>query len=971
MGRPAEQHEPLYTAMEEEQQQQQQQSTDKKKKRRVRMDPQTQSSLTLIHKALAEDDRVKSGFMKTTSQLVNDRQVKKDRAVQKRCVMEDKRELGHLNAASSAESIAGDVSVSQSVVSRNNHSTENTKDSSLNDSARSDKKSAWINSYKKKKSLYLNAYASSKDKSPNVSPTSSDASSLKPASHSSFQSSTSSNSSSRSFQRRSSSTLVKSKMPSWLEALKKKQKSLRAKQTSSRDVKVEDDEPMVFQLSPRKRPKFTPPSSPEAAAVVPWANVKLRSTPKRGDLSVDPVTGKVGMVDKPEGNVDVGAIRSNEEETLPNLFSAGDVVDLDSLPKSAFASSEETEIFPLLASKWTQEQEPRRVVIVGKDVIVTANRLSGRDKKASILWWSHRCDIRSLTLNVDATGANLALTNGRPSMPLAFPSADVCLNFAQYFLRGPSKSDEQKDDSDVEVSPSTDANVSVLTAEEESLLDKYRQFSQSDRLKLKLTCLSPRGEPEELEVNLSPRIANQSVVNASVPEKYSKMLKMGIPSDAVRHKMTMDGVDDAIVKLVVDSIDAPSANIVEKCSGLSDEEEAVATKYRKMLKMGVPPEGVRHKMATEGVDAKIVDAVLNDSSSKEDPKGLSDEDETVASKYRKMLKMGVPPEGVRHKMTTEGVDAKIIDAVLALPESEGADGPNRLSEKEDAIASKYRKMLKMRIPLDAVKHKMTMEAVDSKIVSVIVSEAGGDAAVPPTPLVPKKKAESEAPVLTAEEEKKASKYRMMIKVCIPKDAIRHDMKKEGVSERIVEAVLGKEWLDVKEVSNKTPKPKENNRKTIQFHWTTSNLPPELLQQSIFGKVDQKKRKISTINPEESDISRLEELFQKRDNSAAAKKKAAAADGAGEGMAKLLDLTRANNIAISLKAFNDFTFRDLAETMNDLDPDRKIVGERVQFISNLLPNPKEIAAIKKFKGDDDKLITGMSCALPFCHARVMC
>ena len=76
------------------------------------------------------------------------------------------------------------------------------------------------------------------------------------------------------------------------------------------------------------------------------------------------------------------------------------------------------------------------------------------------------------------------------------------------------------------------------------------------------------------------------------------------------------------------------------------------------------------------------------------------------------------------------------------------------------------------------------------------------------------------------------------------------------------------------------------------------------------------------------------------------------------MAKLLDLTRANNIAISLKAFNDFTFRELADTINDLDPQQKIVGERVQFISNLLPSPKEVAAIKKYKGEDDKLITGM-------------
>jgi hypothetical protein len=166
-------------------------------------------------------------------------------------------------------------------------------------------------------------------------------------------------------------------------------------------------------------------------------------------------------------------------------------------------------------------------------------------------------------------------------------------------------------------------------------------------------------------------------------------------------------------------------------------------------------------------------------------------------------------------------------------------------------------------------------------------------------------------------------------------------------------VLGKEWLEVKAA----PQPSSKSKgKTIQLHWTTSNLPPELLQQSIFGKADKKKRKIATINPEESDIKKLEALFQKRDNSKSTKLKAVGSEEVGGDMAKLLDLTRANNIAISLKKFNDFTFRSLAETIDDLDPDCKIVDERVQFIPNLLPTSKEMQAIKKFKGDDDKLIT---------------
>ena len=189
------------------------------------------------------------------------------------------------------------------------------------------------------------------------------------------------------------------------------------------------------------------------------------------------------------------------------------------------------------------------------------------------------------------------------------------------------------------------------------------------------------------------------------------------------------------------------------------------------------------------------------------------------------------------------------------------------------------------------------------------------------------------------------------------------MKQECVNAKIVEAVLGKEFVDGssndRQKNNAAVTPaKANNRKTIAFHWTTSKLAPELLERSIFGL---KKRKLSSINPdpiEESDIKKLEELFQKRNNNSKTpgKAKTSGQNEVDNEMAKLLDLTRANNIAISLKAFNDFTFRSLAETINDLDPDCKIVGERVQFIPNLLPTPKEVHAIKKYNGDDDKLIT---------------
>ena len=58
-----------------------------------------------------------------------------------------------------------------------------------------------------------------------------------------------------------------------------------------------------------------------------------------------------------------------------------------------------------------------------------------------------------------------------------------------------------------------------------------------------------------------------------------------------------------------------------------------------------------------------------------------------------------------------------------------------------------------------------------------------------------------------------------------------------------------------------------------------------------------------------------------------KEKKEAEEANGIGKAKLLDLTRSNNIAISLKAFKEFSHQELAEIIGFLDPTRKIRGER--------------------------------------------
>lgn len=203
------------------------------------------------------------------------------------------------------------------------------------------------------------------------------------------------------------------------------------------------------------------------------------------------------------------------------------------------------------------------------------------------------------------------------------------------------------------------------------------------------------------------------------------------------------------------------------------------------------------------------------------------------------------------------MDTKVINALLGVSKKQPAKVRGiKLSSEEEVIAEKYCKMLKMGVPLDGVKQKMDLEDVDFKIVSVLVHESSQSSAIGDVESVsanpPKKSTKGAGPTLSKEEEAIATTYRNMLKVCIPEEAVRHKMKQEGVSDKIVDAVLGKE-ADVDKGSDHASLANANSTKTIAFHWTTSNLAPESLEQSIFGRTELKKRKLVSINPEELDI----------------------------------------------------------------------------------------------------------------------
>lgn len=660
------------------------------------------------------------------------------------------------------------------------------------------------------------------------------------------------------------------------------------------------------------------------------------------------------------------------QETISNLSSSSDLdfpvpdvfglqvgndIDLSSLPVEAFDSQKDAAIVEIQRNPGMPESH-RVEVVIGKRALLMTRSVEG-EQMSQITWCVPRSDVNSMTLDMAENRADLLMSNGS-SKSLVFGSVEACLLFAGVFYQTntvvPSsfaaKNEVENDKPQVQNVVDQQLDGDNLNEEEQKLLETYRQMRKTKDPDAALR--------ETMAVESSHLGLTEEEEKAA--ESYRKMLRLKIPAEAVRHKMTKDGVSEKVVSAVLDSPQKPQDSAPsDKKSNLSKDEEKIAATYRKMLKLRIPPDAVRHKMTSDQIDSKIMKAVLDDAPpeassengasstevkhSRRSPTKasiLSEEEEKVALAYRKMLKMMIPADAVRHKMKRDNVDGKIVIAVLGPDSSDSASSANSdatLTTEEEAVASQYRKMLKMMIPKDAVHHKMKKDQVDPKITMVVL----GLGSIEPKP---KERSDSE---LSIAEEGIAQKYRLMLKRGLPKDAVRHKMTGDEISQKIINAVLGDEKSTVEPGQSRKRATKRGSQ-LVSLHWTP--LSGEELNNSIWKNAS--KQKIAAHQPESGDISKLVELFQKKTNNRLGAVGESSASNS-DGKAKLVELNRANNIAISLKAFKDFSYKELAETIAHLDPLRKIRGERVQFIKDLLPTASEVKTIKAYKGDDSKLV----------------
>ncbi|KAL3672845.1 hypothetical protein V7S43_002133 [Phytophthora oleae] len=180
-------------------------------------------------------------------------------------------------------------------------------------------------------------------------------------------------------------------------------------------------------------------------------------------------------------------------------------------------------------------------------------------------------------------------------------------------------------------------------------------------------------------------------------QKYFTMLKVGLPAPVVKHKMQSENVDPAILDMDPNKPlpEAPVPALDEEAEAAYQaqlkEYEAKHGKYLQMVKVGLPPAVVEHKMRMDNVDP----AWLQGPPKRPEPKVavVTDitEEERVAHrkkyhKYFQMLRLGLPRGAVEQKMRMAGIDPAELDGPrrAAAP----AEQPKKTLKRKDSIRKK-------------------------------------------------------------------------------------------------------------------------------------------------------------------------------------------------------------------------------------------------------------------------------------------
>ena len=480
-----------------------------------------------------------------------------------------------------------------------------------------------------------------------------------------------------------------------------------------------------------------------------------------------------------------------------------------------------------------------------------------------------------------------------------------------------------------------------------------------------------------------PSMTTQNIQNAPIKESLDSRdviearVKQGYHQQA-SDPSTKDQANPPMV---------PSLPPLPKHAGPTSESAEDLDRYKKMLNLGVPLEAILHKMRKDGVNSEMIDffkhdqdKVQNNKSSKEQMSNVDVPDSSVdVSKYSRMISVGVPLDSVVHKMVSDGMSNAAIEAIQRGNNGEGANcrkavglssglEPPAIEKQQHNDNShlldksklkKYTMMVSIGVPFDSVIHKMMKDGMtEAEVNSFKVAHDQKDTNS-------NDKSDAEAKMKAAKDliqnDTTLTKYKKMAAVGVPSQSIVIKMRQDGVDKDKISAFEYANGLSsstpsrspLRQLNLPAPPAMQILRRrtsvTMQkIHWKP--VSQERVENSLWASATDSENVI-----DDSEVRELENLFgAKKPNPAQTKRGGSLPNKSKAQKISLIDVKRSNNIAISLAQFKAFqTYDDMCKAVVSLDSS-KLSGEQLQNMMALLPTQDEMRKMKEYKGGCDGL-----------------
>ncbi|DAZ93948.1 TPA: hypothetical protein N0F65_001083 [Lagenidium giganteum] len=453
--------------------------------------------------------------------------------------------------------------------------------------------------------------------------------------------------------------------------------------------------------------------------------------------------------------------------------------------------------------------------------------------------------------------------------------------------------------------------------------------------------------------------------------KFFKLMKMGMPLEHIKLKVSAEGLDATLLDTPDELLDEEGKRVGSGESsapqGIPVREHEKYAKFFKLMKMGMPLEHIKLKVSAEGLNATLLDTpdkLLNAEGEEiveeaEPVKGIPVREHEKYAKFFKLLKMGMPVDHVKLKASAEGLHGEWLDTPDKLIDEEGneitsAEEPKGIPVKDHEKFAKFFKLMKMGMPLEHIKLKASQEGLDGNLLETpdkLVDEDGKE--VTGAGSVKKVKA-SEHPSY--------AKYFKLMKMGMPRPQIELKMGAEGLDAKVLDTpdemipeAIEEPKAPPKPVVVAPPKPKLRN-----LYWESFKEKEKTtgtIWEKFAAEDDTDNSSDDATSADESLQKYVDKLADIFVNKPAKEKEPAAAGGAAKKAASkrraptrvaLIDVKRANNIGIMLARFR-MPYSKIRDAVLQVDKDVLSV-EKLSALIQFAPEDAEIEAVKGYTGD---------------------